>query len=87
MQVDPIDRFGSRQRLLSIDLDIPVEILQNSGPPEGSSQELTRTEVVGHLKLIQYQAAQVYFAIQDWEICLFDLTAGWELFSCTSAFA
>lgn len=62
MQVDPIERFGSKQRLLSLDLDIPVELLQNAGPPENISRELNRTEVVGHLKLVQYQAAQVRLA-------------------------
>ena len=59
VQIDPMERFGSKQRLLSLDLDIPVELLQNAGPPENSTDELKRTEVVGHLKLVQYQAAQV----------------------------
>ena len=59
LQVDPIERFGSRQKLLSLDLDIPAELLQNSGPPDNSTHDLTRTEVVGHLKLVQYQSAQV----------------------------
>ena len=55
-----MERFGSKQRLLSLDLDIPAELLQNAGPPENSTHELNRTEVVGHLKLVQYQAAQVW---------------------------
>ena len=59
MQVDPLERYGNRHRLLALDLDLPAELLQKAGPPEDSDHDLRRMEALGHLNLVQHQAAQV----------------------------
>lgn len=60
LQVDPAERFGREKRLLTVDLDIPADVLQRAGPPSlGLNHSLRREEAQGHLTLVKFQAAQV----------------------------
>lgn len=62
-QVDPLERFGNSQRLLAIDLDLPAELLQHAGPPQGLNRTLELADAAGHMNLIQYQIAQASLSL------------------------
>ena len=60
LQVDPQERFSSEHKLLTLDLDLPPELLQRSGPPADlGDRDLSLDDVAGHLDLVRHQYIQV----------------------------
>ena len=59
LQVDPKERFSSEHKLLTLDLDLPLELLQRSGPPADMGDlDLTLDDITGHLDLVRHQYIQ-----------------------------
>lgn len=60
VQVDKNERFNAPStKFLTLDLDIPKEMLSNSGPPENLDDDLELKDAAGHLSLMRHQFLQV----------------------------
>lgn len=61
LQADPAERYSQASKLLTLDIDIPSDLLAAAGPPAEAADPdgLTRAEAAGHLRLIQVQYLQV----------------------------
>lgn len=60
LQVDPKERFSLEHKLLTLDLDLPAQLLQRAGPPANlGDRDLTLDDIAGHLDLVRHQYIQV----------------------------
>lgn len=62
--VDPLERYSQDIRLLTLNLDLPAEMIRQAGPPAGLEKDLSHANATGHFRLIQHQYLQIKAAAE-----------------------